>query len=122
MTTVQTEFPFTLPRGFLDADGVLHREGTMRLASARDEIAPLGDYRVQRNPGYHAVILLSRVITRLGELPAINPKVVEDLFAGDMTYLEDLYRRINDTGANALEVTCPHCEEQFAVEVGGAGE
>lgn len=122
MTALQTEFPFTLPRGYLDDDGVLHREGTMRLASARDEIAPLADYRVQRNPGYHAVILLSRVVTRLGELSAVNPKVVEDLFAGDMTYLEDFYRRINDTGANALEVTCPHCEERFAVEVGGEAE
>jgi hypothetical protein len=119
--TVQTEFPFTLPRGYLDADGVLHREGTMRLSTARDEIAPLGDYRVQRNPGYHVVILFARVITRLGELEAINPKVIEELFSGDLAYLEDLYRRINDNGENAVEVTCPHCEGQFGVEVSDVG-
>jgi hypothetical protein len=120
--TPPTEFPFTLPRGYVDGDGVTHREGAMRLATARDEIAPLADYRVQRNPGYHVVILLSRVVTRLGELEAINPKVIEDLFAADMAYLEDLYRRINATGENAIEVTCPHCEGHFDVEVTGVGE
>jgi hypothetical protein len=122
VTTIQTEFPFTLPRGYVDADGVAHREGTMRLATARDEIAPLADYRVQRNPGYHVVILLSRVITRLGDVEVVNPRVVEDLFSGDMAFLEDLYRRINERGDSALEVTCPHCERQFDVEVGGVGE
>ena len=119
MTTLQTEYPFTLPRGYLDADGVAHREGTMRLATARDEIAPLADYRVQRNPGYHVVIVLSRVITRLGDVESINPTVSEDLFAGDMADLEDLYRRINEHGDSAFEVTCPHCEGQFTVEVNG---
>jgi hypothetical protein len=120
--TVQTEFPFALPRGYLDADGVTHREGSMRLATARDEIAPLSDFRVQRNPGYHVVILLSRVITRLGDVESINPKVIEDLFSGDMAYLEDLYRRINAHGDNALDVICPHCEGRFAVEVSNVGE
>jgi hypothetical protein len=99
----------------------VHRDGTMRLATARDEIAPLGDYRVHRNPGYHVVILLSRVVTRLGELSAVNPKVVEDLFSPDLAYLEDLYRRINDHGENAVEVTCPHCEGRFDVDLDGAG-
>ena len=120
--TVQTEFPFALPRGYVDGEGVTHREGAMRLATARDEIAPLADYRVQRNPGYHVVILLSRVITRLGELEAINPKVIEDLFSADMAYLEDLYRRINASGENAIDVVCPHCEGRFAVEVSSVGE
>jgi hypothetical protein len=120
--TVLTEFPFELPRGYLDADGVPHREGTMRLATARDEIAPLADYRVQRNPGYHVVILLSRVVTRLGDLEAINPKVIEDLFSSDLAYLEDLYRRINAQGDNAIGVTCPHCEGRFEVEVSHVGE
>jgi hypothetical protein len=118
----QTEFPFQLPRGYVDADGVAHRDGAMRLATARDEIAPLGDHRVQRNPGYHVVILLSRVITRLGDLPSINPKVVEDLFSGDLAYLEDLYQRINTFGTNAISVTCPHCDGAFDVELDGVPE
>ena len=120
--TVQTEFPFTLPRGYVDGDGIAHSDGTMRLATARDEIAPLGDHRVQRNPGYHVVILLSRVVTRLGAVEAINPKVIEDLFSADMAYLEDLYQRINANGRDAVAVTCPHCDGRFDVEVGGVGE
>jgi hypothetical protein len=119
--TLQTEFPFTLPRGFVDAEGVCHQEGTMRLATARDEIAPLADHRVQRNPGYHIIILLSRVITRLGDVESINPRVVEDLFSADMAYLEDLYRRVNAHGDNAIGVVCPHCEGRFEVELSGAG-
>lgn len=117
-----TEHPFTLPRGYVDAKGRLHREGLMRLATARDEIAPLGDHRVQRNPGYHVVILLSRVITRLGELESINPRVIEDLFSADMAYLEELYRRINAHGENVVGVVCPHCDGSFEVEVSGVAE
>ena len=88
---LQTEFPFRLPRGFVDAEGNLHTEGTMRLATAYDEIAPLKDPRVISNPGYLLVILLVRVITRLGSLEHINPKVIEGLFAADLAYLQDLY-------------------------------
>ena len=120
--TLQTEFPFTLPRGFLDAEGNLHRDGVMRLATAYDEIAPMKDPRVQANPGYLVVILLSRVVTRLGTLEQLNPKVVEGLFAGDMAYLQDLYRRINEHGHNRVAVSCPHCEGQFEVEVDALGE
>lgn len=120
--TLQTEFNFTLPRGYVDSDGNLHREGVMRLATAADEVLPLKDPRVQLNAGYLAVILLSRVITKLGELPQINPKVIEGLFAGDFAFLEDFYRRINETGHNHLQVTCPQCETVFRVEVGGSGE
>ncbi len=119
---LQTEFPFTLPRGYLDAEGNLQRDGVMRLATAYDEIAPLKDPRVQANPGYLIVILLSRVITRLGTLQPINPKVVEGLFAGDLAYLQDFYRRINEDGSNHIAVTCPHCESQFEVELGSLGE
>ena len=118
---LQTEFPFTLPRGYVDAEGNLHREGVMRLATAYDEIAPMKDPRVQANPGYLVIILLSRVITRLGSLEHINPKVVEGLFAADMAYLQDLYRRINENGHNRLAVTCPHCEKEFDVELDGPG-
>jgi hypothetical protein len=118
---LQTEFPFTLPRGYVDAEGNLHREGVMRLATAYDEIAPMKDPRVQANPGYLVVILLSRVITKLGDLEYINPKVIENLFAADLAFLQDFYRRVNENGHNRLAVTCPHCEGAFEVEVGGPG-
>jgi len=120
--TAQQEFPFTLPLGYVDADGVCHREGALRLATAFDEIAPLKDPRVHANPAYLVIILLSRVITRLGDLTEINPKVVEGLYAGDLAFLQDLYRRVNENGHNRLAVTCPQCERAFEVEVGSVGE
>lgn len=118
---LQTEFPFTLPRGYVDAEGNLHREGVMRLATAYDEIAPMKDPRVQANPGYLVIILLSRVITRLGDLEYINPKVIEGLFSADLAFLQDFYRRINKNGHNRMAVACPHCEETFEVEINGLG-
>ena len=120
--TLQTEFPFTLPRGYLDAEGNLHREGVMRLATAFDEIAPMKDPRVQSNPGYLVIILLSRVVTRLGSLEHLNPKVIEGLFAGDLAFLQDLYRRVNEHGHNRVSVSCPHCQGEFEVEIDGSGE
>jgi hypothetical protein len=122
MTMLQTEFPFALPQGYVDAEGNLHREGTMRLATAFDEIAPLKDPRVLSNPGYLLIILLVRVITRLGTLEHINPKVIEGLFAADLAYLQDLYSRINGAGHNRVRTQCPHCEQQFEVELNPAGE
>lgn len=118
---LQTEFPFTLPRGYVDAEGNLHRQGVMRLATAYDEIAPLKDPRVQVNPGYLVIILLSRVITRLGDLEHMNPRVIEGLFSADLAYLQDLYRRINENGHNRLTVSCPHCEQAFEVEIDEPG-
>ena len=120
--TLQTEFPFTLPRGYVDTEGNLHREGVMRLATAYDEIAPMKDPRVQSNPGYLTIILLSRVINRLGDLDQVNPKVIEDLFAADMAFLQDFYRRVNYNGTAHVGVTCPECEAKFEVEVSGPGE
>lgn len=102
----QTEFEFNLPCGFVDADGTLHRSGVMRRATAADEILPLKDPRVQSNPAYLVVILLSRVVTQLGSVPAINPKVVEALFTTDLAYLQDLYNRINQLTEPG---DCPHC-------------
>ena len=116
------EFPFVLPNGYLAPDGALHREGTMRLSTAFDEIAPLKDPRVQANPGYLVVILLSRVITRLGSLEFINPKVIEGLYSGDLLHLQELYRRINENGHARLRVTCPHCQGDFEVETTPPGE
>ena len=119
--TLQTEFSFSLPHGYADADGNLHRDGVMRMATAYDEIVPMKDPRVQANPGYLVIILLSRVTTRLGDLEHINPKVIENLFAADLAYLQDLYCRINANGHNRLQVTCPHCEKEFEAEIESLG-
>ena len=122
MTPSQGDFPFELPHGFRDPDGTLHRHGVMRMSTAYDEIAPLKDARVQGNPGYLVLILLSRVITRLGSMEHINPKLLEGLLSGDLMFLQDLYRRINETGHSRLAVTCPHCKGDFEVETGPVGE
>jgi hypothetical protein len=119
--TLQTEFTFTLPRGYVDPEGTLHREGVMRLATAYDEIAPLKDPRVRANESYLVIILLSRVITRLGTLTQINPKVIEGLFSSDLAFLQDFYRRINESRSGALKVVCPQCEHEFEVELSPQG-
>jgi hypothetical protein len=118
---LQTEFAFTLPRGYLDTEGNLHRDGVMRAATAFDEIAPLKDPRVHNNPAYLLIILLSRVIIRLGALEQLNPKVIEGLFAADLAFLQDLYRRINEHGGNLAHAQCPHCGQEFELELTGAG-
>lgn len=102
--TFQTEVPFTLPKGFMDAEGVLHRDGVMRLATAADEILPLKDPRVQSNPAYLAVIVLSRVITRLGSVPDVNTRIVEGFYASDLNYLQALYEQLNGDPAAAENV------------------
>src|SRR5580765_8260847 len=102
----QTEYEFSLPMGFVDADGNLHREGVMRLATAADEILPLKDPRVQTNEAYLTVILLSRVIARLGGVAQVNPKVIEGLYAGDLAYLQEFYNRINRTGRPTVDASC----------------
>lgn len=119
---LQTEYEFTLPKGYVDDAGNLHTKGVMRLANASDEILPMKDPRVQRNPAYLAVIVLSRVITKLGDLNDVNPGVIEKLFIGDLTYLQELYRRINGDGNVVLSLKCPHCGETFEEEITGPGE
>jgi hypothetical protein len=119
---LETEFPFVLPTGYVDGDGEVHREGRMRLATAADEILPLKDPRVQANPAYLVVILLSRVIVRLGDLEVVNPKMVEGLFASDLAYLQGLYNRVNGDGTSSVQVVCPHCQQVFAVEPERPGE
>jgi hypothetical protein len=116
---VRTEFSFTLPIGYVDENGVSHRDGTMRLATARDEILPLRDPRVQDNEAYLTVLLLSRVITSLGTLPAINTNVIEGMFAADLAMLQDLYRRVNAEGHTRVAVACPACSHEFAVDISG---
>jgi hypothetical protein len=122
MGLLQTEFQFTLPKGYVDESGTLHREGTMRLATAADEILPMKDPRVQQNAAYLSVIVLSRVITRLGELKAISTKVIESLFSSDFSHLQDMYNRINLNGGNVIKTACPKCEHVFEVEVEPSGE
>ena len=118
----QTEFPFLLPQGYLDPEGNVHREGIMRLSTAYDEILPLRDPRVQKNPGYLVIILLARVMIKLGTLEQINTKVIEGLFSGDLIYLQDFYQRINQNGHSRLLVACPHCNGEFEVETLPVGE
>lgn len=117
---LQTEIEFTLPCGFADAEGTLHRQGVMRRATAADEILPLGDPRVVKNPAYLIVILLSRVVTRLGDLPAVNPKVIENLYATDVAYLQDLYNEVNRLESGP-PMRCPQCQHTFQAEARSAG-
>lgn len=112
----RTEYEFTLPMGYLDSGGTLHREGVMRLATAADEILPLKDPRVQKNSAYLVVILLSRVITNLGSVDPVTPQTIEGLFAADLAYLQNLYNEINQVGDGGLPVTCPQCQHAFEVE------
>ncbi|MGP3966256.1 hypothetical protein [Streptomyces sp. 6N223] len=118
---LRTEFAFELPRGYVDGSGTVHRDGVMRLATARDELVPLRDDRVRENSAYLSVVLISRVITRLGTIEDVHPGVVEDLFASDLAFLQDFYRRINAEGHTRASVTCPACKESFAVDLSGGG-
>jgi hypothetical protein len=114
---MQTEFSFTLPRGYLDRDGQVHREGTMRLATAMDELAPLRDLRVKGNPGYLVIVLLSRVITQLGGLSRITPNIIESLFAQDLAFLQAFYRSINEGKHPIVATACPACSHNYELEV-----
>jgi len=107
MSVISTEVEFTLPIGYRDGDGNLHRQGVMRLATAGDEILPLKDHRVQANPAYLAIIVLSRVVVRLGTLEMVNTHVIEELFSADFAFLQDLYNRINQLDGAADEAAAP---------------
>jgi hypothetical protein len=117
VTVLATEFDFELPKGYVDADGNLHRKGVMRLATAADEIYPLKDPRVQNWPAYLIVILLSRVVTRLDGLAEINAGIIEGLFSEDLSFLQDLYNRVNGLARQTITTECPNCGHQQDVEV-----
>ena len=119
--SLQTEFEFTLPRGYVDQHGNLHREGVMRLATAMDEIAPLRDLRVRSNQAYLVIILLSRVIVKLGSLSQVTTGVIENLFAADLAYLQAFYRQINEQGTSVVTVTCPGCQSEVEVDLANLG-
>jgi len=115
---METEFEFTLPKGYVDSNGDMHKNGVMRLATAADEILPLRDQKVQQNPGYLTIILLARVITKLGTLRAIDTRVIEGLYTADLVFLQDLYQRINSAEVQPYKFTCPKCGETIEVQPG----
>lgn len=119
--SLQTEFDFELPMGFVDKEGNLHKKGSMRLATAMDEITIMSDMRVQSNEAYIVIVLLARVVTRLGTLAAVNTNVIENLFTGDLAYLQDFYRQINESGSTRRQYTCPHCNQPFQVDLATLG-
>jgi hypothetical protein len=116
---LRTEFAFVLPRGYVDGAGRVHRDGIMRLATAKDEIVPQRDPRVRENEAYLTVLLLSRVITRLGALTDVHAGIIENMFASDLAFLQDLYRRINQEGTTSTTVACPSCKQEFLVDMAG---
>lgn len=115
---LQTEYEFSLPKGFVDIQGNLHRDGVMRLATAMDEITPMKDPRVRNNDAYLSIIILSRVITRLGDMTSVNTGTMEGMFTSDLSYLQEFYRSINEGGSSIGRVACPSCKSEFDVEPG----
>ncbi|MFZ3491959.1 hypothetical protein ACODT5_01730 [Streptomyces sp. 5.8] len=113
-----TEFPFTLPRGYVDQRGKTHRTGVMRLATARDELDSLTDIRVRQNPAYLSVVLLSQIITSLGTMEKVDPEVVGSFFAVDLAFLQKFYEKINLDGTPVASTTCPECRHEFDVDMG----
>src|SRR5437588_9264124 len=118
-SALRTEFEFELPRAYVDGSGTVHRHGVMRLATARDELVPLHDDRVRENPAYLTIVLLGRVITRLGTLDEVHGGILENMFASDVAFLQDLYRRANQEGHTRASVTCPACNRDFTVDMAG---
>lgn len=117
-----SEFPFLLPRGWVDEKGRLHRKGTMRLATARDEISLSRDRRVQDNPAYDILVRLAQVVTRLGSFSSVTPQQLEDLVVLDLSYLREFYHRINQDQEISVPIQCPHCQSQFGLELSFLGE
>jgi hypothetical protein len=114
----KTQYTFKLPRGYVDEEGNVHRDGVMRLATARDEILPLQDYRVQSNRAYLVIVLLSRVITSLGDKKLVSVDMIENLFSTDLAYLQEFYRKINEEGGTPKHhVTCPKCQHEMDIDM-----
>jgi len=119
--TRQSEFPFTLPVGYVDPEGGVHREGVMRMATAMDEIVPLRDPRVRANQAYLTIVLLARVVTQLGTLPLVSTQVIENLYVADLAYLQTLYHQINEEGKTTITVPCPVCQAPVEVDLSQLG-
>lgn len=116
---LRTEFPFVLPRGYVDSAGTVHQDGMMRLATARDELVSQRDDRVRENPAYMTVVLIARVVTRIGGIDDVHAGVIENMFASDLAFLQDMYRRVNQEGHTRAGVVCPSCNSEFAVDLAG---
>lgn len=116
---LRTEFSFILPRGYVDKNGAVHRDGVMRLATGRDELVSLHDDRVRENRAYLTVVLLARVVMRLGSISDIHAGVIENMFATDLAFLQDLYSRVNQEGHASISVSCPTCRHEFSVDTAG---
>ncbi len=116
---MQTEFAFELPRGYVDDSGVVHKSGVMRLATARDELIPLRDDRVRENGAFLTVVLLGRVVVRIGAVTDVHAGIIENLFASDLAFLQEMYRRINSEGHTRTPVACPSCGHGFEVDIAG---
>lgn len=113
----QTEYEFTLPKGYVDDEGTLHKKGIMRLATAADEIIPLRDPMVQQNPSYLTIAILARVIVKLGTIEAVNKRIVENFFTADLAYLQDFYERINAQEPPVYSEVCPNCGNKIEIPV-----
>jgi len=118
MSMLQTEYEFTLPKGYVDPDGNLHRQGVMRLATSMDEITPLRDSRVKTNEAYLSIIILARVISQLGTVTEVNTGVIERMYTADLAYLQEFYNRINEGGDSLGKVACPNCNSEFELQPG----
>jgi hypothetical protein len=114
---VRTEVPFTLPVGLLDGRGVVHRDGLMRLATARDELEPLRDAVVRGHAAYLSVLLLARTVTRIGTITEVTPELLESMYAADFDHLQRVYERINAAGDAVGVVDCPHCGRDFEIDL-----
>lgn len=113
----QTEYEFMLPKGYVDAEGTLHRNGVMRMATAADEIVPLRDPIVQQNPSYLTIAILARVVIKLGTLDSVNKHIIESLFTADLAYLQDLYEKINSEETPVYHGTCPYCGMKMEIPI-----
>lgn len=114
---MQTVFNFELPRGFIDESGVVHKLGEIRLATALDEIVPQEDPRVVANEAYLPILLLARVITRIGTITVISSTMIERMFAADLEYLQNLYMHLNGGGPVIVGAKCPHCQHGFQLQI-----
>jgi hypothetical protein len=115
--TLRTQYAFTLPRGYVDSHGEVHRHGVMRLATARDELEPLRDPAVRENEAYLTVLLLARVVMRIGDVTEISPALIEGLYAADFDHLQRLYERVNTGDEVVGRVDCPSCGVEFEVDL-----
>ena len=114
---LQTEFEFTLPCGLVDDEGSLHRDGMMRLSTALDEMEAMRDPRVRANDAYLSILLLSRVLIRVGDIEPVDTSTVERLFSADFVYLQEMFVRLNDVGSNIVETECPTCGSHFEIDL-----